>query len=363
MSDSDKVKKSITEQAQRLTKTTVQKKDMLSTGSTLLNIACTGCIEGGFWKGAYFFMVGDSQSGKTFLARTCLAEATINKHFDDYRLIDDDVEGGALMNTAKYFGQALADRIEPPSTDDEGNPVYSETIEDFYYHLDDALENDRPCIYLLDSMDALGSKYEQSKFDENKKASRKGGDAKGSYGDGKAKINSSGIRTMLPKLRDTGSILIIINQTRDNIGAMPFQPQKTRSGGHALTFYAMMELWASVKGSIGKTVKGKKRKVGITSQVKVKKNRSTGRDRTIEFPIYYSHGIDDVGGCVDYLIKEGHWKGGTKVNAKDFSFAGRKEALIEHIENNELEFDLKQLVLETWNEIEKECVVKRKRKF
>ena len=42
-------------------------KDFLSTGSTLLNLACTGKPYRGFAKGKYYFIVGDSSSGKTFL--------------------------------------------------------------------------------------------------------------------------------------------------------------------------------------------------------------------------------------------------------------------------------------------------------
>jgi len=163
----------------RLTKSTIERSDFLSTGSTLLNLACTGYPDGGFAKGFFYFMVGDSKSGKTFLSRTCLAEATINSHFKNYRLVYDDVEGGALMDTRRYFGDGLADRLEPPDVDADGESVYSETIEDFYFNLDDALSADRPCIYVLDSMDAVNTDYSRKKFDEKKKASRKGTKAKG----------------------------------------------------------------------------------------------------------------------------------------------------------------------------------------
>ena len=341
----------------------IQKSDLLNTGSTNLNLACTGYIEGGFWKGGYFYIVGDSQAGKTFLARTCLAEAVINKNFDGYRIIDDDVEGGALMDPEKYFGQALVDRIEPPRRDDDGNPIYSDTVEDFYFHLDDAL-NTGPCIYLLDSQDSLSSDYEGKKFDERKKASRGGTAARGDYGDGKAKIHSSGLRHASAKLKDTGSILIITGQTRDNVGAGPFQPQKTRSGGHALEFYADMELWMSIGKKKERKVRGKDRKIGITSRIKVKKNRGTGRDRIVEFPIYYSVGIDDTEGMIDFLISEKHWKNTSGViKADEVNFEGRIEKLIAHIEDNDFELDLKMVVAEVWEEIETACEVSRKRRY
>ena len=44
--------------------------DLLGTGSTLLNLAISGKTCGGFPAGKYVFFVGDSSSGKTFLALT-----------------------------------------------------------------------------------------------------------------------------------------------------------------------------------------------------------------------------------------------------------------------------------------------------
>ena len=41
-------------------------RDFVSTGSTLLNLASTGKIDNGFAKGKYYYIVGDSASGKTF---------------------------------------------------------------------------------------------------------------------------------------------------------------------------------------------------------------------------------------------------------------------------------------------------------
>ena len=77
-------------------------KDFLSTGSTLLNLACTGFPNRGFVKGRYYFIVGDSTSGKTWLSLTCLAEASINPNFKDYRFIYDNAEDGALMDITRF---------------------------------------------------------------------------------------------------------------------------------------------------------------------------------------------------------------------------------------------------------------------
>ena len=76
----------------------VSRRDLLSTGSTLLNLACSENPFGGFLKGKYYLLVGDSDSGKTFLSMSCFAEAMIQKPFKNYRLIYDYVEDGMLMH-------------------------------------------------------------------------------------------------------------------------------------------------------------------------------------------------------------------------------------------------------------------------
>jgi len=346
-------------------KTKLTGADFLSTGSTLLNLALTGKPKCGFVVGKYHLLVGDSASGKTWLSLTCLAEAATKKRFKNYRFIFDNCEDGALMDIERYFGKRVAKRLEPPATDNNGMPVYSSTIEEFYYHIDDALSTGGSCIYILDSIDSLTSKSEREKFHAQKNAHRKGNQTAGSFGDGKAKVNSGFIRDVIGKLKKTNSILIIINQTRDNLG-FGFET-KTRSGGRALRFYACLEIWSSIKQRIKKTVRGKKRQLGIMCKILVKKNRITGQeDNAVIIPIYHSSGIDDVGSCVSFLIEEGHWKkAGNKINAKEFDFKGTEEQIVRKIEKDNLENDLVSIVGDVWDEIQQaeRDAVKRKRRY
>ncbi len=337
-------------------------KDYLSSGSTVLNLACSGKPNRCFLKGKFYYIVGDSTSGKTFLSLTCLAEASINKHFKDYEFIYDNSEDGALMNIQQFFGKAVAKRMRAPGRS-KGTDIYSSTIEEFYYHIDDAIKKEKPFIYILDSMDSLSSADEQSKFDEHKKAHRKGKKAAGSYGDGKAKKNSAGIRRLLTPLKKSGSILIVISQTRDNLG-FGFE-KKTRSGGRALRFYACLEIWSSVAKKITKTVKGKKRQLGVICKCQTKKNRLTGKDRIVEFPIYHSFGIADNESCISYLTGEGHWKQNESgiITAPEFKFKGTKKKLIKLIETKNMEKDLREITGDVWNDIEEACAVNRKKRY
>lgn len=348
--------------------------DFLSTGSTLLNLACSGKPNGGLAKGTYTLLVGDSASGKTFCSMSLFTEASVNKHFKDYRLIFDNAENGAMIDLGKYF-PPIKDRLEPPHLV-KGEPEYSATVEDFYDNLDAADKVGKPFIYILDSMDALTSEDEESHVVKKKKATDEEGKSKGSYGTSRAKLNSSRLRVVANQLlRRTGSILVIISQTRDNIGFGAQYNKKTFSGGRALTFYAHLIIWTSVMEKIKKHVAGKDRIIGIGVKAEVKKNRLTGRTRSVEFPILYSHGIDDTGSMVDWLIDEKVWKksketlgdekkerGNGQYNTGEFG-SGTVEKLIQKIESEGRERELKGIVTAAWNEIEAACEVERKARY
>lgn len=349
----------------------IARKDLLSTGSTLLNLANTGSPYGGFMKGRYFFLVGDSASGKTFLSMTCFAEAAINPDFAGYRFIYDNVEDGMLLDLDTLFNEATADRIEPPETGKDGEPAYSETIEEFYYHLDDAVAAGKPFIYVLDSMDGLDSEAAEKKFLQHKKAHQRvrgaGEPAEkvaGSYGDGKAKRNSEGLRKALRGLRETGSILIIISQTRDDIGSM-FPGAKTRAGGRALRFYATNEIWSKVVKTHTKDVLGKKRRLGVRVGLEVKKNRVNGRLGYVEVDIYPDYGIDDLGSVVDYLVDEGYWPAEKQtITCRGLpGVSGTREKVIKIIERQGLEDAARALAGKCWAEVQAACALRRKARY
>lgn len=338
----------------------------LSSGCTLLNLACTNSPYGAFPKGKYIFLVGDSSSGKTFLSMTCLAEAMADERFKHYRIIYDNVEDGMLMNVSKLFGRRVAERIEPPARDRTlKQDLFSSTIEEFYFNLDDAIKERKPFIYILDSMDGLSSKAEGEKFEAHKRVFRGKGtkkDEAGSYGDGKAKANSEGLRKALKGLRDTGSILIVISQTRDNIG-FGFE-KKTRSGGRALRFYATLEIWSSLNGSIKKVIQGKPRKIGINVDLKVKKNRVTGEETEVSTAIYPSYGIDDIGSCIDYLVSEGWWHAKDKtINARELEILAPRSKLIQRIEEEGLYRKLQKTVGQCWRSVKEACALKRTNRY
>lgn len=337
---------------------TISGQAFIPTGSTLLNLALSDVWNGGWPTGKISNLIGDSSSGKTFLAMTAFAEMGKFKRFKDYRRIFDDVEAANEFDMEKLFGRNTADLIESPG---EGNGN-SNSIQDFEVHVNNALDDGRPFLDILDSFDALTSEEEIKRTEGRIEAANNGKAVeKGSYGMEKAKKAGEILRQIKGRLRDTASSLIIISQTRDNINPMSFA-KKTRSGGKALKFYSTHEIWTAVGG----TIKRKGIPVGIKCKIKVSKNKITGKVREVVVPIYYDYGVDDIESCIDWLVDNKYWpvKGRTIDATADFDdLKCTKEKMIRTIEEEGLETELSQVVGEYWTEFEESIKVDRKRKY
>lgn len=362
------------EKSSQKIKTKLLPQNMISLGSTMLNLAATNCAAGGLLKGRYYILIGASGSGKTWLYHAVFAESTLHKRFKNYRLIKDQPEKGSDFDVAYYFGKKTAERIEeawPDRLDENGNPIPdSRTADEFYDNVENKLTEAEKAgqgiIYVLDSMDALSTSQFEEYNESNKKARADGKAEAGSYGDGKAKINSQRLRSIVNRLDVSGSILIIICQERDNIGSR--FGGKTFSGGNALLFYACMQLWLKKIGAINATINGKTRNLGSKTECQILKNRLTGQqDKDVELSFYHNFGIDDVGDMIDFLIEEKRFTGGktsvSKIEAQDdFGVSLNKESLIAYIQEDiEREKKLKEICQEVWTDIQDQIASKTKR--
>lgn len=321
----------------------------LSTGVTLLNLALSGTPSWGLLPGYYYLLVGDSQAGKTWLSLQILAEASRNPFFKNYQFIYDNVER-RRMDYGRYFSVPMATRLEGPPYGISG------TSSEFYSNLAACTKRKLPCIYILDSEDAL-------KPDDGEKSG---------WNTGKAIRNSSGMREAINAIGETGSILIVIKQTRDNIGPGAMFKPKTRSGGIALTFYACVEAWFSVKKKIKKKVANEEEIIGSLFKIAVIKNSESGRHKTVEVPFYEGYGMDDLGSMVEFLVRRGHWKRKGKeddeeskgpITAPEFKFEGKMEKLISLIEEGSRVQELQNLTAEVWKQIDEACKPQRKPRY
>ena len=323
---------------------------LIPTGSTLLNCACSDNPRGGYGLGKLVNIIGDSSSGKSFLALTCFAEMVMFKKFDEYRLIYDVVEAALEFNVNYLFGSEVGERIE--------TNVVSDTIQDFYGNILKAIKGDQPFVYILDSLDALTSKEEVERTKQYTKEKKPGQKDTGSYKTEKAKMVSEILRVITRDIKSREALVLVVSQTRDNLG-FGFST-KTRSGGKALKFFSCHEMWLSIK----EPFKKKERVVGVNSVSKVTKNKLTGKVREVNIPIYYDYGIDDIGANIDFLVKEDHWKKTKQtIKAPEFELEGTRDKIIRHIEHYSKEKALQLLVGKVWNSIEQSIRLNRKRRY
>lgn len=345
--------------------------DLVPTGSTTLNLECSGKKEGAFLLGKMVNLIGDSSAGKTLFGFTVFAECSLLKRFDDYRFIYDDVEAANEFDIGYLFGKNVNSRIEAPITKRGKTEVHaSKTIEDLNDNVANALDDGRPFIYILDSFDSLTSEAAINLDKENRKNREKGNQTSGSYGDGKAKIFSDFCKNRIQDLSERKSVLIVISQTRANLGfGAQFTP-KIRSGGNALKFYSFHEIWLACE----KKEKKKKRTIVTNVRAKITKNKVNGRHGEASFPIMFDYGVDNIASCIKFLHEDGDWtKSGASLNTQGFipkkissakteSHRSTKE-VIQYIEDHGMEDQLFALCQEAYDNVINALKSNRKRKY
>lgn len=329
----------------------VDPKTLFPTGSTLFNCSCSDHPHAGFQLGKLVNLIGDSSSGKSFLALTCLAKIAHSSRFDKYDLFYDDAEHAAEFDLDYLFGPVATKRVEQ---------IGSHTIQHFRKKVSSLINKKRKFIYVLDSFDNLTSDEELKRLAEEAKKTKEDKKGKGSYGTEKVRGLNELLRKMCEGLKRLDSSVIVVSQVRDKIGSS--FPMKTRTGGHQLRHNSTHEAWMSI---VGKEYK-KDTEIGVKSRVKLTKNKLTGKvgkGRVVDFSIFNDYGVDDVGSCVDWLAAV-HWdKEDKTIKAEEFNVEGTRLKVIRFIEREGAEAELEQLVGQVWNEREEALRVKRKPRF
>lgn len=336
--------------------------DLLPTGSTLLNCACSDNPEGGFALGTVVIGIGDSSSGKSFLMLTSLAEAISLPRFDEYDLFYDDAEAAFAFDAEKLFGENFI--YDEKKETGRVHMLSSDTVQQFYGHMVQALNQKKPFIYVLDSYDFLTEEEEKARAEVTRKKTygekltKKETKSKGGYKTEKVRVFAEVFRRCRRELADTNSLFIVIFQTIDAINAQFVS--KTRRGGNAPKFAASHELWMRVVDSY----QDQGLDIGVDSEVRVKKNKITGKTRTVSFPIYYDYGIDDIRSCVEFLVELNYWPLEKQtINCIHINFKGTIKKVIAHIEDNSLEGELRRHTGECWLQREESVKINRKRRF
>jgi len=329
------------------------------TGSTLMDLIIAG-EKGvfGYEAGKVYNLVGDKSTGKTF----CAAEViSVNKYFykDKFKWNYDDAEMGCTLNSKKLYGFDLIKK----------DTLKSETVEDLFINVKkfvSTLKSDQMGIYVIDSLDAIGSEEDKARSEKRVKLSKQGKKLEtGSYQMSKQKfLSQEFFRNLVKELANTNCMLLIISQVRANIGVM-FGEKLTRSGGKALDFYAHSCIWLANAEKIKKLG----RDIGVRIKAKTKKSK-TPRPYRWEYAIlYYDYGVDNLSANIDYLfglVTEAGKSKGTLTKPPKIEYNGKeytRDELIKAAEKEGFEDAISQEVIEIWETIEDSVLSDRKSKF
>lgn len=234
------------------------KVEVVSTGSILIDQALG---RGGFPRGRVVEIYGPEASGKTTLALHAVAEAQSKGGICAFI----DAEHALDPEHAAKLGIKVDDLII-------SQPDYGEQALDIVEML---VRSGAVDIIIVDSVSALVPKAELE------------GDMGDSHVGLQARLMSQALRKLTPVVHKSKTVLIFINQIRQNISSFAFAKKETTSGGNALKFYASVRLDVRRIASL----KRNDVQVGNRISVKVAKNKVAPPFKKVELDLLFNEGV------------------------------------------------------------------------
>ena len=277
----------------------------IDTGNLALNYICSGrFITGGIPGGKITEVYGPPSSSKSLLAMCCLAGCQkmggIAVHLDCERAANPDfAEKAGHVNVNQLI------LFEPISIEDVERKIIMATKK-----IRAKMGPDVPILFTFDSIGVVPTErewaetklpetYTKEEFKKIVGSLEKPGERARAAGDMLRKIN--------PYLDENNATLFIINQVRQAIGVRnPAFSEIPAGGGKALAFYASLRLRTSAFKNI---VDKNKVPLGVNLKFTNKKNRSFTPFMSCEnIHLYFSKGINPVGGLLTIMIQSGRIK-------------------------------------------------------
>jgi len=262
---------------------------VVSTGSILIDQAIG---IGGFPHGRIIEIFGPEASGKTTIALQTIAQAQkaggICAFVDAEHALDP------------IYARKLGIRTEDLLI---SQPDYGEQALDIVEML---VRSNALDLIVVDSVAALVPKAELD------------GDMGDVHMGLQARLMSQALRKLAPIVNKSRTILVFINQVRQNINAMAFGNKETTTGGNALKFYATLRL--EVRRV--ETLKKDDVSVGNKVAIKIVKNKMAPPFKRVLVDLLYNEGISKELDLLDAALEFGI----IKQSGSWFSMGGEKIA-------------------------------------
>lgn len=262
--------------------------ERITTGSTMLDLA----LNGGFLSKRITNLVGDPSTGKTLIAIETIANIKRKYPKEKIECLFIDAENTYDLKFANMLG--VTNNDVDVIVKDPTNITIEEVFEDILKFCGDTQAQKVPKIIVVDSLDALRSKVQMKRADDNK----------GILGTERAVAFAKAMRDVVGHISMSNVLLILISHAKVVIGN--YFPIKTRSGGVSLDYYSSQTIYLSRRKTLKRTISGIDKVTGVSIFANVKKNKTGVPERTASFDILNTFGINDLGSIVDFLksVKE-----------------------------------------------------------
>ena len=311
---------------------------VVSTGSSLLDLAISGKRRrgGGIPGGIIVELYGPSGGGKSALAAEICAAS--QKKGGDVRFCDP--EARLDQEYSQIYGVSLGNSFEyyRPNT-------VSEMFNDYLWNWEPKNENVIN-VFVGDSVAALSTDVEMDEEDK--------------MGMRRAKEFSAGLRKTARLIANKNWLVVFTNQVRQS------PTGEVTPGGMGLPFYSSLRIrvgppFANSKIKKSATVAGSKleKVIGINSVCKITKSSVDEPYREAMISIIFNYGLDTIRSELQYYKD---MTGESSYNCFDGKTCASMQSAIAHIEENNLEEQLRERTIDLWENIESKFEVSRKTK-
>lgn len=307
--------------------------NLISTGSTLLDLAISGNayegFDGGLPGGILVEIFGPSGAGKTVML--CEIAGAIQRQGGEVKFNDPE----ARLN--RQFGSMFGYDVGA------GGPAIPDTVTEVFSSIRDWEPKDQKIVngVMADSLAALSTDLEMSKEEGDKMGMRR------------AKEFSEECRKTCRIITQRNLLVVCSNQVRHNLDAGPYGEKYKTPGGDAVGFYSSLRLRCLKPEKIKKKLtfgrREESRVVGVETTIEVYKSSVWEPWHTADVRIIFDYGIDDVSANLDYLKR--HY-GTTTYNVGDDRMGASLEAAARRVEEAGMEKVLRDEVVRVWREVE-----------